>query len=547
MRNHLLACLLALTFAGLAAQNNNQGTISGSLELNGNFFIRDSAIGAFNLPQYDRQLFGADAWMDIKYSNWGFDFGLRFDLFNNSNLLNPQGSYTDQGIGRWYIRKQLEKLDIEVGYIYDAVGSGLLYRFYEVRPLAIDNALNGVKLGYQLTPNIKVKAFTGRQKRQFDLYGSIIKGMTIEGFLSIGADEEAGKAGWSIAPGAGVIHRTLDDNTVDLLVGTIATYTQADRIGAKYNVLGFNAYNTLSVGSFTWYIEGAYKSGEPIFDPFAPKQNFDGSTSLGKFLFEEGYVAYTSLSYAMKGFGISAEYKRTDHFGIRASPFASLNQGLINFLPPMTRVNTYRLTARYAPASLELGEQAVQVEARYSPSKKLSFLANFANITDLDGGLLYRELYGMATFKKSRKYQLNVGIQRQQYNQEIYEVKPNAPIVEALTPFFDFSYNLSRKKTIRFEGQYMNTEQDFGSWLFGLVEYSVAPKWIVTISDMYNIDPKRTEEALNYYTASVTYINRTNRFEFGYVKQVEGIVCSGGICRLEPAFNGLKLNVRSTF
>ena len=60
------------------------------------------------------QLFGAETWMDIKYSNWGFDFGLRFDLFNNSNLLNPSGSYSDQGIGRWYIKKNLEKFDVSV-------------------------------------------------------------------------------------------------------------------------------------------------------------------------------------------------------------------------------------------------------------------------------------------------------------------------------------------------------------------------------------------------------------------------------------------------
>jgi hypothetical protein len=35
--------------------------ISGSLQANGNFFIRDSAIGAANIPQYDRQLVGAVA------------------------------------------------------------------------------------------------------------------------------------------------------------------------------------------------------------------------------------------------------------------------------------------------------------------------------------------------------------------------------------------------------------------------------------------------------------------------------------------------------
>ncbi len=85
---------------------NNQGTLSGNFQTNGNFFIRDTAIGAANTPQYEHQLYGADAWLQLNYNNWGFDLGLRFDLFNNSNLLNPQGSYTAQGIGRWYIKKK---------------------------------------------------------------------------------------------------------------------------------------------------------------------------------------------------------------------------------------------------------------------------------------------------------------------------------------------------------------------------------------------------------------------------------------------------------
>ena len=54
----------------LSAQENNAGRISGNLEFNTNFFLRDSAIGAANIPQYDRQLFGADAWLNLGYSNW---------------------------------------------------------------------------------------------------------------------------------------------------------------------------------------------------------------------------------------------------------------------------------------------------------------------------------------------------------------------------------------------------------------------------------------------------------------------------------------------
>jgi hypothetical protein len=53
--------------------------------------------------------------------------------------------------------------------------AGIIYRAYEERALMIDNALQGVKVGYSFNDNWHVKAFTGRQKQQFDLYGTIVR------------------------------------------------------------------------------------------------------------------------------------------------------------------------------------------------------------------------------------------------------------------------------------------------------------------------------------------------------------------------------------
>ena len=127
-----------------------QGVFSGSFQGNGNFFIRDTAIGAANTPQYEHQLYGADAWLNLNYNQSGFNVGVRFDLFNNSNLLNPQGSYTAEGIGRWFIDKKIDKLHLSGGYLYDQIGSGIIFRAYEERPLLIDNALYGIRLALSL-------------------------------------------------------------------------------------------------------------------------------------------------------------------------------------------------------------------------------------------------------------------------------------------------------------------------------------------------------------------------------------------------------------
>ena len=170
--------------------------------------------------------------------------------------------------------------------------------------------------------------------------------------------------------------------------------------------------------------------------------------------------------------------------------------------------------------------------------------------------MLYREFFSEFVYKHKREWQFTGGLQIQNYNQEIYEVKPEVPLVKTVTPYFDFLYKISRKKSLRFESQYMITDQDFGSWLFTLAEYGVAPHWIFEASVMYNISPSDkspkdpdTGESLNivYPTVGVVYVNKANRFQLRYVKQVEGIVCSGGICRLEPAFSGFKFSVSSNF
>lgn len=553
----LFICICHLSYA--QENLNTGGQIAGSLESNGNFFIRDSLIGAANTPQYDRQLFGADAWMNLVYSNWGFDFGLRFDVFNNSNLLNPQGSYTDQGIGNWYIKKKINKLGISVGYLYDQIGSGIIFRAYEQRPLLIDNALYGVRLTYDIAPDWEIKVFTGRQKQQFDEYNSIIKGMSVEGFLASNSEGSS----FSIAPGFGITNRTLDDASMNSLVATINTYTKEDAFVPKYNTYAFSFYNTLTAGKFTWYAEGAYKTTDAINDPFGEIIR-DSTVIIGdKFINEPGSVIYSTISFASKGLGITLEGKRTENFTYRTRPQEQLNRGLVNFLPPMTRLNTYRLTARYNAATQELGELAFQGDIRYSIKRKLSFNVNFSNITDLNDDLLYREVYTEIAYKYKRKWSLLGGIQMQNYNQEIYEFKPDVPLVETFTPYMEFLYKFDRKKAIRFEAQYMNIgedlkagfDQDYGDWLFGLVEFSMAPHWTFTVSDMYNNNPGKLSPvdengeklALHYPRFDVYYTYKTNRFSLSYIKQVEGVVCAGGICRLEPAFSGVKMTVNSTF
>jgi hypothetical protein len=534
--------------------SQDKGSFTGGFTANGNVFIRDSLIGAADIPQYDNELFGSEIWFNLNYRRSGYDLRIRFDAFNNSNLFNPNGTYTDEGIGYWYIGKQMDKLGIAVGHIYDQIGSGIIYRAYEQRPQLIDNALVGAQISYDFNDNWTARAFTGRQRFLFGRNPGEIKGVAIEGFKNM-MDSTSTKT-FTLAPGFGFVNRSHDDSTIDKLVDIVKSYIPAEQVSPQFNTYAGSVYNTLTYNKISLYTEIAVKSSEVFSDPTAIRTSVTGGTSFGRVIKEMGSVLYGSLSYADKGLGITLEAKHTEFFDFRTDPTLAQNFGLINFIPPMNRFNTYRLTSRYSPATQLLSEQAYQLDIRYSPNRKLGFNVNGSYIDDLAGNLLYREIFTEISYKKKRLWQIIAGVQLQQYNQEIYEVKPEAPIVETLTPYVDFLYRFTRKKSIRVEAQYMSTEQDFGSWVFGLAEVGLAPHWIFEVSGMYNISPGKSSPIdvetgdslkLLYPTLGVTFIQKSNRFSARYVKQVEGVVCSGGVCRLEPAFSGVRMSMSSTF
>jgi hypothetical protein len=307
----------------------------------------------------------------------------------------------------------------------------------------------------------------------------------------------------------------------------------------------------LAYGPLTLYTEAAFKTDDIFDNPFAVRTQIAGTT-LGKLEQKSGSIFYGSLGYVKGKLGVTVEAKRTENFNFRIDPNAILLRGLINYLQPLNRQNTYRLTARYSPAAQDLSEMAYTVDAKYKINKALSFNANFSNISTLKNELLFNELYTELLYKYKRKWQLTSGVQFVRYNQKIYEGKSEAPMVKTFVPYADFLYRFSSKKSLRTEFQYMHTKQDFGSWIYGGLEFNIAPKWSFEASGMYNNIPKKKN--LNgeivkafYPTLGLVFYNDSQRYSLRYVKQVEGIVCSGGICRLEPAFSGVRMQMSTTF
>jgi Family of unknown function (DUF6029) len=551
MRRICLLFILSLTTITAFAQ----GTFTGDLMMNVNFFQSDPTIHASGNPLYDNYLSGDEGWLDLRYSIKGFTFFARVDGFDNSNLLNPTQAYNAVGIGAWSVSKDFKKLTITAGYIYDQIGSGILFRSYEDRGLLIDNALVGFELKYKLADNVMIKGFTGHQKEgltdmakqptsTMQEYAPVIKALNIEG------DFNVKKA--HILPGIGVLNRTLDAGSMQSVVNNINLDTLPNRFVPKYNMYAVTLYNTLTVGAFSWYVEGAYKTQEAINPP-----SYD---STSKYLNKAGNVEYTTIGYAQKGIAIHFSGKRTDDFVMRTSPNEVLLNGMIDWQPVIAHLRPGRLMSRYTPASQDISEQAGTLDVLASPNDYLSYTFTGTDINTLDNIELYRELYGDFTLKGTKSWDVQGGIQYLEYNREIYQGKPNVPIVKAITPFFEATYHVNTTKSLRFETEYMNTKEDYGSWLYAILEYNIAPKWSLSASDMYNIAPNKNGDNPNaaygpdfgsqknhYYNFYVAYTAGPHRFGIAYVKQVDGYNCSGGVCRYEPAFSGVKATITSSF
>jgi SHS2 domain-containing protein len=555
-----LVLLIALFFIYhnlMLAQTTEQpkedkGEFSGNFQTNNQFYMRDDRIGA-STTQYLREKSSTDAWLFMNYKFKGFNFAMRYDAFNNSPLFNPQAAYSNQGVGFWQVSKDIDKLNVTIGYIYDQFGSGMTFRAYEDRNIGIDFAIQGARVIYNMSDNTRFKAFTGKQKYRFDTREPIIKGINAEHRMALTEKVTADL-------GASVVNRTLDQTTMNAIASTINSYTDIkDRFDPKYNVYAFQFYNTLSFGNFSWMVEYDYKTEEAIMN------------EANKLIKSAGHIYFTSLSYSSKGIGINAQFKRIEKFPLRVSPLEISpvpNNAPVNYLPSITRQNTYRLLARYNSVVQELGENAMQLELTLKPSKTTQVNINASMVRTLSGidfknmavkldttTRLFREVYIDIQHKFSKTFKAMIGIQSIGYNQATYELKAFAPYVEAITPFGEMTYKLTPTRSFRFEWQYMHTKQDLGSFVNGLLEYNMAPHWSFSAGDMLNFQSGsvnapaagETFELVHYFNLFAAYTYKTSRFSAGFLKQPQGVNCTGGVCRVEPAFSGARVSLTTNF
>ena len=576
----LFFCILFST--SLLAQNPSDGVIGGNFQIDVQSYKPDSLIGAQNVPEKVR----SNAFLNLNYTKGDFSAGIRYESYLKEILgFSPNwgGKEGNAGIGYRYARYRNDDIDVTIGNFYEQFGNGMILRTYEERGLGLDNALDGVRAKLNMIQGMQITGIFGKQRSFFSVGPGIVRGIDgeilVEDFLKNFSEHlSIMPDGWRLRFGGGVVSKYEQDLDPTL--------------NLPENVLAFNTRMTLQGAGFALDAEYAHKVNDP--------KTTNGNS------YNPGRALYVNGSYSAPGLGINVSLKSLDNMDFRSSRRSQLTDLVLNYLPAVTKQYTYRLLTLYPYATQPYGEIGVQADILYTFPKG-SFLGgqygtsinvNYSRVHSIDSsrnlsdsasieGNLYNTKFlsfGKRVFfddfnvevqkKWSKDFKTNFGFMKQYYLKELIELLPGTGAIRSTVITSEFIYSMTKTQTIRFELQHMSVDHRYidnegneldreldangktvhpkldnnnGNWIYALAEYTVAPKWFISLFNEYNYGNEDPNRRLNYLSGNIIYVKDAMRLTLGYGRVRGGILCVGGVCRPVPASNGFSLSVSSTF
>lgn len=501
-----------------------------------------------------------NTYFDLTISAPYISIGGRFE-WAKWPLPGYESDFKGWGVPYIWATGRYKGIQLTAGDFYEQFGSGLILRTYQERSLGVDNAIRGGRLKLDVLPGVRFTALGGKQRRYWEhnaawLWGADAEWTLDESFKGLMGDP------YGVTLGFSYVGKHEPDEY--LRVGTTDK-----RLHFPGEVAAFDGRVKLRLQDFNVLAEFATKNNDPIRD--------NGYT------YRNGTAALLSLSYAAKGFSAFVQAKRSDNMTFRSKRSVIGISSFVNHMPAFTMTQTYALAAMYPYATQPDGEWAFQGELRYLFKKRTALGGKYGTsvrlsgsyIAALDrsapieggvkatpmmgtdgygapfwkmGGLNYADVNFELNKKLSRKFQFTLFYLFQRYNQTV--VEGHGGMVTSNTFIFEGQNKLGKKSQLRYEAQYLRTKQDKGDWLSGLIEFSLAPHWMFTVTDTFNFGRGKEHNSPyddNFYNFLVTYNYRSNRFTLGYGRVREGYNCSGGVCRWVPETKGFSVTYNYTF
>ena len=550
----LTALVAALTASAQIQFGEKGGYMTIGLESNNILYVDDAKLGT----TYPSK-FGSNDYLKLDYVNGRFSVGVQgeaylpalqgYDDLRNNGFDKPKVMLASK-----YIQWQDANYSVMVGDVYDQFGNGLIFRSFEDRQLGINNSIEGGRVTATFGNIVSVKALFGRPR----LYSSA-NGYSRGWIGSQYARSTVGGADLSVS---------LSDiiGSEELMMSIEGSYVnRRERLDRELNGMNYGTdyfpYFELTSPDLNMYsarLNLDYK-GFTLRGEYAGKgKDISSGAVLGKAA--KGSAVLAELGYNVGGLSVSAQVRRLEMMGTSLSLYGNIGVmgNTLNYLPALTRQHTYMLAALNPCQMNSEGELALQADIYYTLRSKQSrqrywnFHANYSTAYTLKSyqtasgkrELLWSDVNVDVERQWNKKWKSTLMFSRQEWNTS-HGQGPALPSTTYVSNIFvgDVMYKINKKFSLRMEAQYLLSNDYEGDWVAGLVEFNVAPHWSVFFSDMYNLGTTKT----NYYNGGLSFTHNRTRVQVSYGRNRAGYVCSGGVCRYQPAYTGVNLMLTTSF
>jgi Family of unknown function (DUF6029) len=489
MTKMTFALLVLLTSACSAAAQDGFISASNKIEV----WIEDSLRASEYLNQFD-----------VIYSNENWQIGARLETDEETRWDDQK----ETELVRRYAEYSDEYLLLRGGNFYATFGRGLLLRAMEDDDVRIDRDIDGV-YGQATWNRLEGQGFFGRPRNdETKLREHLLSGVD----LSIQATDE-------VTFGGGYVRLDADDLTEDM---------DEDLIGRPLEELAGARFGFVR-GAFDFYFEGArrFMRGQP--DPRDGYRNSDA---------DDGQAIYTTANLSLPGYAFLLEYKDYEDFNF-----------LYSTTPACNRDGT--------PLNDGADERGFGFLATMSPAEALTIELNasFADSRNTDpanertaaGGTIRREWFSQGTVMLGAEY--------------VEELEINGYNIREWTgPTFEFSRYLTENMSLQLKGHYYDRTDQWDYFegvsdgvLLDYTEYEADITLAHSSAKSVTFNVIKASEPHPKYDYDDTWISVALTMALSYKHELTlkigeergGITCSGGICRYEDPFTGIRLELVS--
>lgn len=565
----LLGVAVATVFAveeASAQIKAGEGQVSIALESNNSYYAPDKKLEDIGLVLPEKRVrgdFGSNDYLKVDYNIGRFSAGIQvdgylpamygYDFYDYSQRDSKLNMFLTK-----YVQWEDANWGVRLGDIYDQFGNGLIFRAYEDRALAFNNSLAGARAYYNFNNMVNVKVIAGMPR----LYDMRSKTAIWGADLSLSISDMAGWYDGMASIEASYVGRHQKDASVEYLLKGV----ESDVLNMVSGRVNFE------YAGFSLRGEYAQKLNEDIYNPM--------------YNAAKGNAVTLDLGYSVGRFSASASFRRQENMTtfIEYRPMGIGGGNTMTYLPLLTRQHTYSLANLnpYRGSSVHTGgEVGGQIDLYYSlrnpkaRGKYWNFHVNYSMFNTVDHK---NSMTGLDMEGRNVWIDFNFDVERQwnkqlkttflysfqRWDEEInhYDAA-HSHYCRSHIFMGDVTYKINKKHSMRFELQYLASEDYEGDWVAATIEYNLAPKFSFYVSDMWNCEKMQDgaygnyfmnvntyeyqHELLHYYQVGASFTHNSLRAQLSYGRNRAGYVCSGGVCRFQPAYTGVNLALTLSF